>query len=523
MGSMSMSEDEKASTPEQALARDAFGLALLGLLAHGLTALALALVPISPSASFALLQSLGLLAFVLLTLTNLGLGLLALRLPAERLARALRPLARLLSWPVCAGLLLLALAINLLALVALPDIAPLIVAPLRFWWAMLTLILALASFSLHRQRLAAWWVSAQRAWAVVGLLTWGALAFLLLALGLNALVRSTGFTDRLRGALDYRPLSFIGDGVPSPQAFWTEQSQTRVRWSPYSYWVVDAFQGQHIQVSAEGLRRTVQPPSADPQARPLAFFGGSTVWGEGARDAYTIPSQVAALLEQVGQALPVVNYGQTGYVLMQDSLLFQAQLLQGRAPRLAVFYGGFNDLLAAYGSGLAGVTLQEAERLADSEAGRLLRAGQPLLRPFSASLEGLNLGLVAQPDASAEAVVARWWATAELLRALCAAYEVRCLFVWQPAIAFKAPLTDYERGILERLDADMPGFRQRYEQADGLLRARYGQADDLLILSDLFAATEQATFYDLIHITEQGNQAVAQALLPRLLALLATP
>ncbi|MCS6836703.1 MAG: SGNH/GDSL hydrolase family protein [Anaerolineae bacterium] len=520
---MGMEMDEKAqSAPEQALARDAFGLALLGLLAHVPTTLALATVPTSPSTTFALLQNLSLLAFALLTLANSVLCVAALRLPSERLARALRPIARLLRPGLSAALLLLALAVNLLALVALPDIAPLIVAPLRFWWAMLTVILALASFSLHRQRLADWWSSTQPTWAILGLSTWTVLAFMLLALLSHIAVRASGLNDRLRGALDYRPLSFVGEDAPSPQAFWIEQSQTRVRWLPYSYWVVDAFQGQHIRVSAEGLRHTVQPANADPQARPLAFFGGSTMWGEGARDPYTIPSQVAALLSEAGRPLPVINYGQTGYVLMQDCLLFQAQLLQGRAPRLAVFYGGFNDLLAAYGSGAVGVTMQESERLSDSEAGRLLRGGQPLLRPLHLPLDTFNLSLVAQTNSSAEAIVERWWAITELLRALCAAYEVRCLFVWQPSIAFKQRLSDYEQAVVERMDADMPGFRQRYLEADALLRARYGRADDLLILSNLFADTADSIFFDLIHITEQGNLAVAQALLPRLLALLST-
>lgn len=512
-------------TPAQSVAQGLFGLALLALIIHALSTLALALAPRSPSGIFAQVQTGLVVAFIALTVLNLALAVYTLRVPLDRLAQRLMPLERWLSARLCLFVLVALLLVNLLAWFALHDVAPLIIAPLRFWLAGMTLVFALLAFSLHRATLSAWQARTQSTWAGIGYLLTGALTLALLAIGMNGAVESSGINDRLRGALDYRPLSFMDSSSPdspppSAPAFWTEQSQTRVRWSPFSYWVVDAFEGQYINVDANGLRQTAQFSTDDAQVETIAFFGGSTLWGEGARDAYTIPSQVSRLLADAGTPQRVLNYGQTGYVIMQDSLLFQAQLLQGRAPQVAVFYGGFNDLLAAYGAGMAGVSLQENERLADSESGRLLRSGQPLLRPLAPALSQYDFSLLAASSASAEDIVGRWWATTDLLRALCDAYQVRCLFVWQPFIAFKSSLSDFEQGILERLEQERPDFITLYQQADALVRQR-AQASaptDLLILSDLFSATPDSLFYDLIHITEFGNRAVAEALLPHVVS-----
>ena len=48
------------------------------------------------------------------------------------------------------------------------------------------------------------------------------------------------------------------------------------------------------------------------------MFGGSTMWGTGARDACTIPSLLARALQGRGMSLEIINFGETGYVRTQE-------------------------------------------------------------------------------------------------------------------------------------------------------------------------------------------------------------
>ncbi len=64
------------------------------------------------------------------------------------------------------------------------------------------------------------------------------------------------------------------------------------------------------------------------------------------------------------------------------------------------------------------------------------------------------------------------------------------------------------------MTAERPGFAEFYRAVDDAI-AEAVQADasyNILDLSHLFDGDDRAIFYDLIHITEEGNQAVAQAI-----------
>lgn len=101
--------------------------------------------------------------------------------------------------------------------------------------------------------------------------------------------------------------------------------------------------GRYIN-SADGIRRSYEPPGADGEdAVTVWFFGGSTLWGEGQRDLHTIPSSVARLAESDGVTLRAVNYGIRGYTAFQEFLVFEQELARRESPDVAVFYHGANE------------------------------------------------------------------------------------------------------------------------------------------------------------------------------------
>ena len=438
-----------------------------------------------------------------------------------RMARSIAAIMR--HRRLTAPLFLLLIEGNILATLLLRDIAPAITDPFRillFCWTVAFLVLAV---TLHLPTIRSLFARGRDPLALFGL-TLGAILLLSLLVALSSrLIASSGIHARLRGSLDYRPLDFIDDGAaPSSPAFWAEQSVMRVRWLPYSYWTVAPFGGRYVNVDEAGRRHTPSH-TADPTAARIYFFGGSTLWGEGARDAYTIPAQAAQLLAEREVPAQVENYAQTGYVSWQDLLLYQAQLALGNIPDLAVFYQGFNDVYAAYLQGAAGLTLRENQRVNDVELGRLLRSGQPALLPFEADISDYDWSLVASGGASAREIVDRWLQNRRLIRAAAAEYGSRVLFVWQPALFAKSKRSAAETRIFSEVERGQPGFISLYQEAVKLLRERVAveAADDIALLTDLFSDVEQGIFFDRVHISEIGNRQVADALLPEILEALA--
>ena len=83
-------------------------------------------------------------------------------------------------------------------------------------------------------------------------------------------------------------------------------------------------------------------------------FGGSAAWGYGARDDYTMPSELSRRLNAATPHFHVYNYGEPGYTFTQGVLSLITMLQAGARPNFVIFYDGFNDVYGAYQSGQPG-------------------------------------------------------------------------------------------------------------------------------------------------------------------------
>ncbi len=430
----------------------------------------------------------------------------------ERLARRIATLFR--SGTLALILCIALIECDILAMLLLRGIAPAITDPFILLLVCWTAVFVALMLTVHRPAFHDSNQNMRNSLALLGFTTIALLVVALLFVVSNRLIGASGLYERLRGALDYRPLQFIDDGeAPSAREFWAEQSATLVRWLPFSYWTVAPIDGRYINVDEAGIRHT---PSFtdDPTAPRIYFFGGSTMWGEGARDAYTIPAQVAQLLADRGNPAHVANYAQSGYVSWQDLLLFQAQLALDNAPDLAVFYHGFNDVYSTYLQGSPGLTLRENQRVNDVEIGRLLRSGQPVLLPFDTDTSDYDWRLVTGGSTAPRDIVDRWLANRRLIRAVAEEHAVDVLFVWQPALFAKGARTAGEQQLLDDVERAQPGFIDLYRDVHRAVGdQRLSQsADDVIVLTDLFSDAQTGIFSDRVHINEIGNRRVAEAL-----------
>lgn len=151
-----------------------------------------------------------------------------------------------------------------------------------------------------------------------------------------------------------------------PPVYYEELAKIRMNWHPYSYWLAAPFSSRYINIGSDGLRHTWQSKSFKPKCggRParIFIFGGSTTFGEGARDDYTVPSQLQRILDASSHCIAVTNFGQEGYVSTPELLLLEEQLRKGNVPDLVIFYDGVNDTESSLLEGEAGVTYDEIYR-----------------------------------------------------------------------------------------------------------------------------------------------------------------
>lgn len=375
----------------------------------------------------------------------------------------------------------------------------------------------------------------------VAVLVWG-LVFEGIARALLAAVPA------LRPAAETRHHADAYAGAAWARGYWDEfAASSRMRWAPYTYWRRAPYAGRYIRVDSAGVRASWRPPATarPPAGRPFRvwFFGGSTLWGTGARDAHTIPSEVARrLTARAGRPVEAVNFGESGYVSGQEIVYLQRLLVEGDRPDAVVFYDGINDSFAAFQSGHAGWPSNEANRADEFAFFRDAGAGAFFGRGLRVAAAGSGLGRLAAaltadrreaarhraqgvryPPEDAERLAADavrvYGAHVRLAEALAAADSFAIRFYWQPAAFTKRALTPYEAGAL-RPDAYFAPFHARTVaalRASALVRA--GRVRDLSAILDTAAVP---LYVDFAHLAEAGNARVAAAIAADLAPLVAS-
>ena len=316
----------------------------------------------------------------------------------------------------------------------------------------------------------------------------------------------------------------------------------RVDWRPYVGWWQRPFRGAYVTLDQRGLRPTPGEERTDPGTVHILCFGGSTMMGMGARDDRTIPAILAARLGELGHHVAVTNYGQLGHNSTQELITLQQLLRAGTEFDIALFYDGANDLAAAEQTGRAGGPLNEQRRRA--EFNLLLDERRPDLFAIAAlsaiprtlrrlrQLTGAALrGPLPEPEADLSGVDLRrlagevldtYFANQRMVRLLAAEYRFRPIFYWQPMITTKQVKSADE----QRFEADhtrsVIARRALNEAAIGEYRRRIHVAGtaDTVDLSALFDEVAPPVYIDMVHLSEAGNLAIAEAMVPSLTALL---
>ena len=372
-------------------------------------------------------------------------------------------------------------------------------------------------------------------WHVVGLLL---LAVLVTEFGVEGWRRLSRFLRYRRSTRPDR--AAIADAYRDADwsaAYFDEfRRAVRVDWKPYVEWWQRPFRGAYVTLDERGLRPTPGEETANGEAIRILCFGGSTMMGMGARDDQTIPAVLARRLTERGHRVSVTNYGQLGHNSTQEVLTLHQLLKQGERLDIALFYDGINEMACAEQTGRADGLFNEARRRAefnllhpdrrrDLIAAALLSAAPRTFRRLR-RLTGLSLrGPLPMEEADlsqvdlaelAREVIAAYLANVRLIRLLADGYGFRSIFFWQPVITTKKFKTQDERRWVDDYTNNPERRRLLYEAMIGERRRHPGlvESSDIIDLSALFDDWTEPVYIDLYHLSEAGNAAVAEAMLP---------
>ncbi len=99
------------------------------------------------------------------------------------------------------------------------------------------------------------------------------------------------------------------------------------------------YTGDYINIGNDGYRHNGM--KADDNMKNILLFGGSTMFGVGVSDDYTIP---ALLYRKLSGQFNVYNYGVSGYYSRHEVASLINYMNQNSAPDFVIFYDGVNDV-----------------------------------------------------------------------------------------------------------------------------------------------------------------------------------
>jgi hypothetical protein len=279
----------------------------------------------------------------------------------------------------------------------------------------------------------------------------------------------------------------------------------------FTGWRRKPFDGETIQVGGPYAQRRTVNRGRNGSSTKAYFFGGSTMWGTGANDEGTIPSQFAALT-----GMNSANFGEHGYTAHQSLMLLIQLLQEGHRPGLVVFYDGVNEVAIK-----CVAELTPDAHMLESRIDNLLK--EPVASPASfthylapvwhvagrvktmlggtvgiAPEEGFNCHSNSHKAARIADNVLRDW---QMAKRIVESYGAKFIGILQPAIYVSRTRRDH----LE----DVPPLMQvQFRTVYPLIEQRMAEVGDFYNLTSAVDVDEYV-YVDFAHLSPNGNRLVA--------------
>jgi lysophospholipase L1-like esterase len=317
----------------------------------------------------------------------------------------------------------------------------------------------------------------------------------------------------------YRGINSARGGNPPEETFatdWYQEYMTEMKeanvaeYEPYvSYKIKPSYHGKYVNIDENSLRRTSNPCANDGtgEALKVFVFGGSTIWGVGVRDEYTIPSYVSEYLCEAGIKAEIKNYGNPGYSNNQEMISLLLDLKKGNIPDIAIFYDGHNDVWGSYINGNPGLSEDLVKR--ELEFNSSNRAG--LIGIFHNFFEILRyienkLKIQEWPYKNNESfnkeIAQSYLSNTKIIEGVGHKFGFETLFFWQPNLFTKDNPSQFES---ENIYLDKDVAKSYKEVTKEVIKD-----SDIIDLSDIFDTYDKTIYMDSAHPSEEGNRIIAE-------------
>lgn len=387
------------------------------------------------------------------------------------------------------------------------------------------------------QRALSW---SRDAWLVLGIT---AVFFLFIEVTLSIFFHLRNAEESIDPEVDYRAFADTYQGADWTKKYYEEfLASNESQWLSYVYWRRKPFAGQFISIDSQGLRKTWASKYVEEKSgiQPkIFFFGGSTMWGTGARDDFTIPSIFSKRLAANKVNAQVTNFGESGYVSTQEVILLIRELQKGNIPDVIIFYDGVNDAYSAYQQHTAGIPQNEFNRAKEfnyskkiAEAGMWPSVAGSItsrlhtVRIIKGIYDRLNIDHYSEKaqknnsksssnqtdsneDALVDDVISIYQKNIEIVKSLAKHYSFKPLFYWQPTIFGKKHLSKYEEKQSHRFRNIQAFLVKTYSRLMERDLTNNGKPE-FHNLHALFSEVSEPLFIDWCHLGEAGNEYVAE-------------
>jgi lysophospholipase L1-like esterase len=293
----------------------------------------------------------------------------------------------------------------------------------------------------------------------------------------------------------------------------------------YLTWISKPQKGRFVNLDPATGRKTWNPANLKPPVVTVFVFGGSAAWGYGARDDYTIPSQLSYWLNAQAPHYRVYNYAEPAYTFTQGLFYLITRLREGARPNFVIFYDGFNDVYGSYQSGQPGAQQNLAQLREKLESKprqlywqavkewwekniflysrvycRFFQRPEKRFREVGADFTDQQLKTLAA------GTVQYYARSMSLLDHLSQGYGFKYACFWQPALFTENRVLPQERRVDVRLEDK--NFARLYQYTNQYL-AQHPPSSHFYNLTDALSGRTQPCYLDLAHTTEKGYSLVA--------------
>lgn len=315
------------------------------------------------------------------------------------------------------------------------------------------------------------------------------------------------------------------------EEYFKELTDAKARvWASYTQSQQADYAGKFINVH-EGTRRTWHSEAIKDDKRTrlkIFFFGGSTLWGLGSRDDFTIPSLVAKTLAENGISADVTNYAVIGDVTTQSLIRLVLELRKRNVPDLVVFYGGSVEAFSACYEGEPGVplgnsNLKKISPKKEAKARISIRLENfALIRLLTGKTQ--LAGCSKKLDVLSDGALDIYLGNVRFIEAISRSLSFKTLFYLEPQLSDKTNRTKYEEDQLSKSEKRLPGKNDLYSLMRSKLVKREDESLEQNVFHDLrtiFADVASPIYMDGGHYGEDGNDRISREIAADILALYA--